>query len=117
MRSLILVLLVTSGLLCCGCSSLPNSAQLDTWKNQTDKTLAAAANKADKAVKAAEATRLPDQRRTGGGAERPAADVDRLAGVMLAPGHVRAVAAGRDDEPFLRQPEQRVRQPFHAASM
>lgn len=55
MRNLTLALLVTSALLCCGCSSLPNTAQMETWKAQTDKALAAAANMADKAEKGAAA--------------------------------------------------------------
>ena len=50
MRNLLILLLATSALLCCGCSSLPTGAQLETWKANTDKALAAAAVLADKAT-------------------------------------------------------------------
>ena len=55
-RLLLLALLVTSSLLCLGCATgLPNREQLETWKTNVDKTLAAAAIAADKATEIAKA--------------------------------------------------------------
>lgn len=53
-QSLLILCLVMSGFLYSGCGSMPTAAQLETWKANTEKTLAAAANVAERAKAAAD---------------------------------------------------------------